>query len=62
MTKDERMDKLTQKVKRGIRLSFKKFLAEAIANNDKLVIMRNDKVVLVPAREIETTAKSRTKK
>ena len=56
------MDKLTQKVKRGIRLSFKKFLAEAIANNDKLVIMRNDKVVLVPAREIETTAKSRTKK
>ena len=53
MTKDERMDKLTEKVIRGVRLSYKKFLAEAKAQNRKLVIMRDNKVVLISARKIK---------
>jgi hypothetical protein len=52
MSSDEKLDLLVKKVKRGIILSSKKFLKEAKAQNRKLVIMRNNKVVLVPARDI----------
>lgn len=52
MSKDERLDLLMTKIKKGIKLSFKKFLEESVRNNDELVVMRNNKVVLVPAREI----------
>ena len=53
MSKDQRLDLLMRKVKRGIKKSFEKFLEESIRNNDELVVMRNNKVVLVPAREIK---------
>ena len=52
MSKDQRLDLLMAKIKKGVRLSFKKFLEESVRNNDDLVVMRNNKVVLVPAREI----------
>lgn len=52
MSKDQQLDLLMAKIKRGIRLSFKKFLDESVRNNDDLVVMRNNKVVLIPAREI----------
>ena len=53
MSKDQRLDLLMIKVKRGIKKSFEEFLEESIRNNDELVVMRNNKVVLVPAREIK---------
>ncbi len=53
MSKDQRLDLLMNKIKRGIRKSFEIFLEESIRNNDELVIMRGNKVVLVPAREIK---------
>ncbi len=53
MSKEQRLDLLMIKIKKGIKLSFEKFLEESIRNNDELVIMRNNKVVLVPAREIK---------
>jgi len=52
MSKDQRLDLLMAKIKKGVRLSFKKFLEESVRNNDDLVVMRNNKVVLVPARDI----------
>jgi hypothetical protein len=52
MSKDQRLDLLMAKIKKGVKLSFKKFLEESVRNNDDLVVMRNNKVVLVPAREI----------
>ncbi|HLP49411.1 MAG TPA: hypothetical protein VK154_00860 [Chitinophagales bacterium] len=52
MSKDQRLDLLMAKIKKGIKLSFKKFLEESVRNNDELVVMRNNKVVLVPARDI----------
>lgn len=52
MSKDQRLDLLMAKIKKGVKLSFKKFLEESVRNNDDLVVMRDNKVVLVPAREI----------
>lgn len=52
LSKDQRLDLLMAKIKKGVRLSFKKFLEESVRNNDDLVVMRNNKVVLVPARDI----------
>ena len=52
MSKDQKLDLLMTKIKKGIKKSFEKFLEESIRNNDELVIMRNNKVALVPAREI----------
>ncbi len=52
MSKEERMDLLVEKVKKGITLSSKKFLKEAKKQNQKLVVMRNNKVVLVNARDL----------
>ncbi len=51
--KNARLDLLMDKIKIGVEKSFAKFLEESIRNNDELVIMRNNKVVLVPAREIK---------
>jgi hypothetical protein len=53
MSKNQRMDLLLDKLIRGVNLSFKKFLNEAIEQNRQLVVMRNNKVVLVPARELK---------
>ncbi|HWB63118.1 MAG TPA: hypothetical protein VG603_06380 [Chitinophagales bacterium] len=53
MSKDEKLDLLVKKVKRGIILSSKKFLKEAKEQNQKLVIMRNNRVVTIPARELK---------
>jgi|GEM_PF-3237627 hypothetical protein len=52
MSNQDRED-LMEKVKRGIILSSKKFLKEAKAQNRKLVVMRNNKVVLINARDIK---------
>lgn len=52
LSKDQRLDLLMAKIKKGVRLSFKKFLEESVRNNDDLVVMRNNKVVLVPACDI----------
>jgi hypothetical protein len=49
----EKADILMEKVKRAIILSSRKFLKEAKAQNRKLVVMRNDKVVLIKARGIK---------
>lgn len=54
MTKDERLDLLVDKIKRGVHYSFRLFLKEAIKNNKKLVTKRNGKVVLIPAREFKS--------
>ncbi len=53
MSKNQKMDLLLDKMIKGVHLSFKKFLKESIEQNKDLVIMRNNKVVLVPAREIK---------
>ncbi len=53
MSKDDRLDLLVEKVKLGIILAHKKFLKEAKKQNQKLVVMRNNKVVLIPARDIK---------
>lgn len=53
MSKNQRVDLLLDKIAKGVQLSFRKFLKEAIEQNKELVIMRNNKVVLVPAREIK---------
>jgi len=53
MSEGERLDLLLAKVKRGIILSSKKFLKEAKKQNQKLVVMRNNKVVLINARDIK---------
>lgn len=53
MSNDDRLDLLVEKVKRGVILSSKKFLKEAKAQNRKLVVMRNNKVVLINARDIK---------
>lgn len=53
MSNQEKADLLMEKVKRGIILSSKKFLKEAKAQNQKLVVMRNNKVVLISARELK---------
>ena len=50
---DQQREDLMEKVKRGIILSSKKFLKEAKAENRKLVVMRNNKVVLINARDIK---------
>ena len=42
-----------KKIREGVQKSFEEFLEESIRNNDELVVMRNNKVVLVPAREIK---------
>ncbi|MCX6200067.1 MAG: hypothetical protein NTY88_12755 [Bacteroidetes bacterium] len=51
--KNARLDLLMDKIKIGVQKSFEEFLEESIRNNDELVIMRNNKVVLVPASEIK---------
>jgi len=53
MSNDERLDLLVEKVKKGIILSSKKFLKEAKSRNQKLVVLRNNKVVLINARDIK---------
>ncbi len=53
MTKAKRHELLVKRIKRGIVKSYESFLEEAIRNNEKLVITRGGKVVLVPAREIK---------
>ena len=53
MSKDQRLNLLMKKIREGVQKSFEKFLEESIRNNDELVVMRNNKVVLVPAREIK---------
>jgi hypothetical protein len=53
MSEGEKLDLLVEKVKRGIILSSKKFLKEAKKQNQKLVVMRNNKVVLINARDIK---------
>ena len=53
MSEDERLDLLMKKVKRGVILAHKKFLKEAKKLNQKLFVMRNNKFVLVPARDIK---------
>ena len=52
MSKNQRLDLLLDKITKGVQVSFKKFLKEAVEQNKDLVIMRNNKVALVPAREI----------
>jgi hypothetical protein len=47
------LDLLVEKVKRGIMLSSKKFWKEAKEQDQKVVIMRNNKVVLIRARDIK---------
>ena len=44
---------LSEKIKTGIQKSYQKFLEEAQFANQDLVLLRNNKVVLVPAREIK---------
>ena len=61
MTEEKRLDELMEKVKRGIVLASKKFLREAKAKNQKLVIMRNGKVVLVNARHIKNNRGRQTR-
>ncbi len=53
MANSEKSGSLVEKVKRGIILSHRKFLKEAKEQNQKLVVMRNNKVVLIPARDIK---------
>ncbi|MBP6733057.1 MAG: hypothetical protein KA149_13410 [Chitinophagales bacterium] len=53
LAKEQWMDLLLDKMIKGVHLSFKKFLKEAVEQNKELVIMRHNKVVLVPAREIK---------
>jgi len=53
MSKNQRLDLLLDKITKGVQLSFKKFLKEAVEQNKELVIMRNNKVVLVPAEEVK---------
>jgi hypothetical protein len=53
LAKEQWLDLLMEKIKKGIKLFFEKFLEESIRNNEELVIMRNNKAVLVPAREIK---------
>ena len=53
MSKDQRLNLLMKKIREGVQKSFEEFLEESIRNNDELVVMRNNKVVLVPAREIK---------
>jgi hypothetical protein len=57
MSKNQRMDLLLDKMIKGVHLSFKKFLKEAVEQNKELVIMRNNKVVLVPARDLKDSLK-----
>ena len=53
MSEEEKFDLMLSKIKRGIILSSKKFLKEAKKQNQKLVVMRNNKVVLINARDIK---------
>jgi hypothetical protein len=53
LTKDERLDLLLDKIVIGVKRSFQIFLDEAIRENRKLVIMREGKVVTVPAAELK---------
>jgi hypothetical protein len=53
MSKDDRLDLLVDKVKKGILFAHKQFLKEAKKQNQKLVVMRNNKVVLINARDIK---------
>lgn len=53
MSKDDRLDLLVDKIKKGVQYSFRIFLNSAKKNNKKLVSMRNGKVVLVPARSVK---------
>lgn len=53
LTKTELLDAIIDKIVVGVQLSFRKFLREAIRDNRKLVIMRDNKVVLIPANELK---------
>ena len=53
MSEEEKFDSVVAKVKRGVILSSKKFLKDAKKQNQKLVVMRNNKVVLINARDIK---------
>jgi len=53
MTKDERLDQLVDKIRKGVQYSFRRFFKEAVKNNKKLVVKRNGKLVLVPASKIK---------
>ena len=45
MSKNQRLDLLLDKITKGVQVSFKKFLKEAVEKNKEMVIMRNNKVV-----------------
>lgn len=53
MNKKTQLLQLSEKIKSGIQKSYQRFLEEAQFNNQDLVLYRNNKVVLVPAREIK---------
>ena len=59
LSKEERLDLLTDKIVIGVKKSFQIFLKEAIRESRKLVIMRDGKVVLVPARELKHKLKKK---
>jgi hypothetical protein len=53
MSEEEKFDLVAAKIKKGIILSSKKFLKEAKKQNQKLVVMRNNKMVIINARDIK---------
>lgn len=53
MNKKTQLLQLSEKIKNGIQESYQRFLEEAQFNNQDLVLYRNNKVVLVPTREIK---------
>lgn len=53
MNKKTQLLQLSEKIKNGIQKSYQRFLEEAQFNNQDLVLYRNNKVVLVPSREIK---------
>jgi hypothetical protein len=53
MSKNQRLDLLIDKITKGVHLSFKKFLNDAVEQEKELVIMRDNKVLLVPASRLK---------
>jgi hypothetical protein len=50
-----------EKIKKGLKLSFRRLLEEKKRNNQKLVIMRGDEIVWVTAEELEKDAEIQDK-